>query len=323
MHVLIVESNRQDAARLQAILTSLGHEGTLAADGEEALARLEQDPSIRLVLSAWMLPKLDGLGLVRALKTGRGRPVPVVIMSVVAPALGEANALQAGAVAYLAKPVSVPGLTHLLRSLGVSPETPPALPEERSPGAGLTIILAGTLGGQALATVLVPLVGDNAPPVLIVHQGPWAASRVELGLAGDLVGQQVQLVTEAMPLKRGRVYGTSRDWAPDLDPLKGTARVGRPQPRSVFTSVLDRLFEHAGQFYGDRLRVLVLCGDSSDGVRGLLTAARSGASILAADPKHHGWSGLIQELLHTVSAVRLGRHEELARHLCLRGHESL
>ncbi len=317
MHILIVEDDRQGAARLQAVLKSLGHEATVAADGELALERLQRDPTIRLVLSSWMLPKLDGLGLIRSLKEGRGRPVPVVLMSVIAPGLGEANALQTGAAAYLAKPVTSADLEPLLQRLGVAPGLDLASKEARSVETGLTILLAGTLAGKAIATVLFPLVGEGAPPVLIVHQGPWAASRAELGLAGDLVGQEVLGVTEATPLRRGRVYGTSRDWAPDLDPVRGTLRVGRPRPRSVFTSVLDPLFENAGVFHGAHLRVLVLCGDSTDGVEGLSAAARSGAWVLAADPKHHGWSGLVRHLLETVSAVSLGSHEELAHRLSL------
>ena len=45
----------------------LGHEVIEAKDGAEALRVLEKDP-VRLIVSDWMMPELDGLGLCRALR---------------------------------------------------------------------------------------------------------------------------------------------------------------------------------------------------------------------------------------------------------------
>jgi len=316
MHVLIVEDSRTTASQLRAALRALGHEASVVANGALALEKLGEDRSIGLVLSDWMMPELDGLGLIRALKAAEGESVPVALMSVIDAGVAETNALQAGAIAYLGKPVRTSDLERLLRSLGARGELGQE-PEAADivAGTGLTIILSGTLLGPDLATVLAPLAGDGRPPVLVVHQGPWEASRAELARAGDLLGREIQAVAGTASLECGRLYGTSRDCAPNLDPGTGTLRVGKAQPRSMFTRVLDPLFKNAGAFHGAGLGILALAGDGTDGVTGISVAARSGARILAADPRYHGRSSLVRCLLETVTGVGLGRYAELGKSL--------
>ena len=68
MHILIAEDSRTTAAQRLAALRSLGHEASVVTNGVLALEKLADDPSIELVVSDWMMPELDGLGLIRAMK---------------------------------------------------------------------------------------------------------------------------------------------------------------------------------------------------------------------------------------------------------------
>jgi CheY-like chemotaxis protein len=77
--VLVVDD---DPAVRQLLVDLLWGEGFVvrqAADGEEALLTLEATP-IHVVLSDVRMPRLDGPGLVEALRRGGSR-VPVVLMS--------------------------------------------------------------------------------------------------------------------------------------------------------------------------------------------------------------------------------------------------
>jgi len=77
-----------------------------AANGEEALAAALQDVP-DLVLADVMMPKLDGFGLLRALRENeKTRSVPVILLSARAGEESKVEGLEAGAGDYLVKPFS-------------------------------------------------------------------------------------------------------------------------------------------------------------------------------------------------------------------------
>src|SRR3954467_12858708 len=76
-----------------------------AADGDEALAACNEHRPDAMTLDLHM-PGLDGLGVLRALRAGRGTSVPVVVVSAFSPAHGAraVDALAEGAFDLVAKP---------------------------------------------------------------------------------------------------------------------------------------------------------------------------------------------------------------------------
>ncbi|MEH1101903.1 SpoIIE family protein phosphatase [Micromonospora sp. CPCC 205561] len=103
--VLVVDDN----ADLRAFLTSLlapVHRVVTAADGREALDRIaERVPD--LVLTDVMMPRLDGFGLVRALRADRRTAgLPIIVLSARAGEEAAVEGLRGGADDYLAKPFS-------------------------------------------------------------------------------------------------------------------------------------------------------------------------------------------------------------------------
>src|SRR3954453_18942842 len=82
-----------DSARLMPRMLSAppGRQGfdvvATAGDGDEALAACREHRPDALTLDLAM-PGLDGLGVLRALREGRERPVPVVVVSAFSPARG-------------------------------------------------------------------------------------------------------------------------------------------------------------------------------------------------------------------------------------------
>jgi sigma-B regulation protein RsbU (phosphoserine phosphatase) len=110
MKVLIVEDDPPSGMALRRALASLGHEVVAASDGEEAWAALA-DRTLRLVVSDWRLPRLDGLDLCRRIRAQREDYVSFILVTH-EPAseahLGEA--FVAGVDNFLTKPVKVPQL---------------------------------------------------------------------------------------------------------------------------------------------------------------------------------------------------------------------
>ncbi len=79
--VLVVHADEDVSAAIQEALEADGHRVQLAADGLEALAAVEQETPA-LILTDTMLPRLDGMTLLGALRRQPDtRETPVIIVS--------------------------------------------------------------------------------------------------------------------------------------------------------------------------------------------------------------------------------------------------
>jgi sigma-B regulation protein RsbU (phosphoserine phosphatase) len=105
--ILVVDDDELIRLLLASGLTDLGFSVTTAENGEEAWSILQEDP-IRMVLTDWDMPHLNGLGLLRRIRAMEGgESVYVIILT------GRGNdhdlvvGLDAGADDFLAKPFDV------------------------------------------------------------------------------------------------------------------------------------------------------------------------------------------------------------------------
>ena len=95
-------------------LTEAGFEVTFAADGIEAL-ELARVLRPAIVITEILVPKLDGLALCHRLKTDDAtKKIAVLVFSLLA---AEGRARDAGADAFLGKPLAAPRLTETVRRL--------------------------------------------------------------------------------------------------------------------------------------------------------------------------------------------------------------
>jgi len=113
--VLVADDNR-DLRSFLSSLISPHYEVEAVADGREALAAVQaRKPD--LVLSDVMMPNLDGLGLVRALRDNpETRTLPVILLSARAGQEASLEGLAAGADDYLAKPFTSQELLARVRT---------------------------------------------------------------------------------------------------------------------------------------------------------------------------------------------------------------
>jgi len=101
--VLVVEDDEFLRKACQDTLRRDGYEVVAAHDGEEALRKVQADlPDV--VLLDWLLPKVPGLEVLRAVKADvRSRHVPVLVLSNSSREEDRERALELGAAAYLIK----------------------------------------------------------------------------------------------------------------------------------------------------------------------------------------------------------------------------
>ncbi len=106
MKVLIVEDDPIARLYIEAALAVLELETVVAADGEEALNLIEAEP-IRLVVSDWMMPRIDGLELCRRIRARGGEYVYFILLTQMsASPENEDAAIEAGVDDFLSKPVN-------------------------------------------------------------------------------------------------------------------------------------------------------------------------------------------------------------------------
>ncbi len=116
MKVLAVEDDPVALAVLARTLRKLGHEVVTAANGEEALARLAAEP-VRVVVSDWVMPGVDGLELCRRV---RGRLeadyVYFILLTGLLPSEdNQREAIEAGVDDFLSKPLQTQEIWMRLR----------------------------------------------------------------------------------------------------------------------------------------------------------------------------------------------------------------
>ena len=115
MHILIVEDKRSLAKMLKTSLEEHGHTVVLAFDGEEGLAYAETDLFDVVVLDI-MLPRIDGLEVVRRLRHG-GHLVPVLALTARDTVADIVTTLDLGVDDYLTKPFAMAEFQARLRAV--------------------------------------------------------------------------------------------------------------------------------------------------------------------------------------------------------------
>src|SRR5215472_17137012 len=104
MRLLIIEDDRDAADYLVKAFREVGHIADRATDGEEGLA-LAVDCQYEDLIVDRMLPKLDGLSVIGALRA-KSVDTPVLILSALGQVDDRVKGLRSGGDDYLAKPYS-------------------------------------------------------------------------------------------------------------------------------------------------------------------------------------------------------------------------
>ena len=102
--ILVVEDSFTVRELQRSILEAAGYSVATARDGRDALAVLDRDAAISLVITDLEMPGLDGIGLTRAIRADTARSsLPVVIVTSRAAEEDRLSGIEAGADAYMAK----------------------------------------------------------------------------------------------------------------------------------------------------------------------------------------------------------------------------
>ena len=124
--VLVLEDEENIRSFVVINLKRAGYETIEAATGEEALARIKEDPGIRVALLDIMLPGIDGFEVCRRIRAMDSK-IGVIMLTARTQEMDKVTGLMTGADDYVTKPFSPAELTArvdaLFRRTGGEEET--------------------------------------------------------------------------------------------------------------------------------------------------------------------------------------------------------
>ncbi len=98
----MAEDSATQAMQIRSLLEDAGHDVEVVSDGREALRRLENGGPVDLVLTDMVMPVMDGLQLVRAIRVHHST-IPVILMTSQGTDAIAIDALEDGAAGYVPK----------------------------------------------------------------------------------------------------------------------------------------------------------------------------------------------------------------------------
>jgi two-component system chemotaxis response regulator CheB len=331
VRVLVVD----DSAVMRHLLSAL-----LSADPEIDVVGTASDPHIArerikalnpdVVTLDIEMPRMDGLTFLRKIMTLR--PTPVVMVSTLTQAGAEITleALEIGAVDFVAKLSDLSrGRDALAAELQAKVKAaartrvgmrrmPAVAPRARVGGGGraaekLLVIGASTGGVEALKVLLLGMPADCPPTLITQHMPP----RFTAAFANRLDRECAMRVSEAVsgePLEPGHVYV-----APGSHHLEVRREGGRARcvltdgpPVSGHRPSVDVLFRSAARHLPRSTIGVILTGMGKDGAEGLLELRKAGAITFGQDEQSSLIYGMPRVAFERGAVVRQYPLERLA-----------
>ncbi|MCI0697062.1 HAMP domain-containing protein [candidate division KSB1 bacterium] len=114
--VLVVDDDVRNIFVLTSLLERHSMQVVSCETGREAIALVEQDPDLNMVLMDIMMPEMDGYETTRAIRqNSKHRLLPIIALTAKAMKGDREKCLEAGASDYIAKPVNTEQLLSLMR----------------------------------------------------------------------------------------------------------------------------------------------------------------------------------------------------------------
>src|SRR6201987_2636851 len=114
--VLLVDDDARNIFALSSVLERRGMHVLTATTGREAIALVESTPDLAIVLMDIMMPEMDGYQTIRAIRQKPDfRRLPIIALTAKAMKGDREKCMEAGASAYLEKPVHTEHLLSALR----------------------------------------------------------------------------------------------------------------------------------------------------------------------------------------------------------------
>ena len=118
--VLIIDDDARNIFALSAVLKAKGYECLSTQDAPSGIDLMQSDDTIDVVLLDMMMPEMDGYEALKIMKETTGLShIPVIAVTARAMTEDKLKCMEAGANAYVSKPVDIDLLIKILDGLNI------------------------------------------------------------------------------------------------------------------------------------------------------------------------------------------------------------
>jgi PAS domain S-box-containing protein len=263
LRVLLVEDNLVNQKLALRLLQKRDHSVTVAANGKEALALLDQNV-FDLILMDVQMPEMDGFqatAAIRRRERGTARRLPILAMTAYAMKGDQERCLAAGMDGYISKPVRVQELYDAIERLASdapSPRPPQACREEESVDWASSLEYVG--GDRQLLKDLMEVFLQTCPEWLeevrtgLARQDAAQVQRAAHKLKGTLGNFGAQVAFDAalqieLQCRTGSLQGVEEIWgllAREMDRLLPVLKAWCQEGPTAVADNGDRIPNNSG-----------------------------------------------------------------------------
>lgn len=310
MKLLIAEDDAFVRIMVKKFLKGTDYTLVETVNGEDAFAKM-MDQEFDAVIIDWMMPKLDGLELIKSIRKNIS-PVPFLIMiSAIGSDDAKKRATDAGADAYVTKPfekeqfLEILGNGILVNQQGRRSTT---IVKKNSPVRNRSLtgvgVASSTGGPQTLLKVFSHIAFSEKAVFFLVQHGPaWMLSSFVERLQ-DVTPMKVHLGADKMKYQPGNIYLAPGDVHMIVDSVNEELRLIDDPPENYCKPAADPLFRSIASAFGTSSMSIVLSGMGRDGTIGSGYVKAAGGTVIAQDPA----TAILPSMPQSVADLMIASH---------------
>lgn len=291
LRVLIAEDDKNTLKFLKNVMLSQGFKVFTAADGNEAIDLLKRF-QFDIVVTDWLMPKKDGLHLVKYIRKELKNTPLVIMLTALTSEKSKNLALESGADEFLSKPVESRQIIDLIdnilarssqktiKSKKIDIDTTGVIP----PFVGV-VIAASTGGPPVLIDIFSKTPSNRHAAYYIVQHGPaWMFESFvkRLQIETDM---PIKVGKDGEPSEPGTIYLAPGDMHMIIDE-DHKIRLWDGPKENYIKPAADPLFRSAAKAFGKYCVAAILTGLGKDGTEGAAHIAAAKGKIVIQDPKN-------------------------------------
>lgn len=304
--ILVVEDDITSGILIKRILLKAAYSVVVVHKGVDALRYLEHE-KFDAVLTDWMMPNMDGIELIRAIRS-KIRPVPLIIM-ITALVSDEARyyALESGADDYIAKPIDAEevitclqdNLIKYYQKLSTNVDLVKFNHVQSIPTFVGVFIATSTGGPNVLQDIFKSISANlNAAYFIVQHGPPWIIETLANKFQ-KFTKLKVSVAKNNQKAEPGNLYFAAGDKHLRISPGSFILTLDEGPKENFTRPSPDPLFRSGAEAFGKYAIALVLTGMGRDGTQGALQIAAVNGKVIVQDPETATASSMPKSVLES------------------------
>ena len=196
LRALVADDDFNTCSSVTKMLSTIGMRPDWTTSGKEAVLRTrlawEQGDKYAVFIIDWLMPDMNGVEVVRRIRTIIGGETPIIILTAYDWSDIEEEARAAGVTAFCSKPIFLSELRELLESPFAAPEAAPAAPDPVSFQGRKILLVEDNELNQEIA---VEILQGSGFVVEVADDGQSAVDRIRSSQPGqyDLILMDIQM----------------------------------------------------------------------------------------------------------------------------------